>query len=399
MRPRLAALRFGLTLAIAFALAAAAPLRAAADDEPGGAATDDVHGAAAGAETSFEAVDLNAALTPVALADRLRRPRVVFVGETHARYDHHLNQLEIIRALHESGESFAIGVEYLERRVQPSVDDYIEGRISEREFLRATEYFRSWGYDYRLYAPIFRYAREEHIPVRALNVPRSLPAAVARAGIAGLTDAQRAELPKEMAPAGEAYEARLRRAFEAHDGGSPGGFQHFVDAQLVWDEGMAESAAAYLDANPGQHMVILAGAGHVEFGSGIPSRLARRTGASYAIVLGTSDDVDARASDYLLLGPTRDLPPAGALGVRLEDEDGKCAIRSVRAHGAADAAGLEEGDALVSIDAAPVSDCADARIELWDKRPGDRVRVEVQRSRLFKSHARTVEVELEAAER
>ncbi|HEU4617921.1 MAG TPA: ChaN family lipoprotein [Gammaproteobacteria bacterium] len=345
---------------------------------------------------SFYAIDLSAALTPAELAARLDGSRAVFVGETHTRYDDHLNQLAIIEQLHEHGAKLAIGVEYFERRVQPHIDDYIEGRIDEREFLRATEYFQAWGFDYRLYAPIFRYARREGIPVRALNVPRSLPPAVASVGVAGLSAEQRSLLPKDIEPAGEAYEARLRSAFEGHGGASPGDFEHFVEAQLVWDEGMAESAADYLASNPDRRMVVLAGSGHVAYGSGIPERLARRTHASYAIVLNAGEETERGAADFLLLGPERELPPAGVLGASFEDRDGKCRIRSVAEHGAAAKSGLKKGDVLVSIDGQPVSSAADVRVALWDKVPGDAVRIEVRRKRGGRAPLRIVNAELEA---
>ena len=225
----------------------------------------------------LEAIDLNAAFAPDKLAQQLATKRVVFVGEIHDRYDQHLNQLEVIQRLQGSDPNLAIGVEYFPRSSQPHIDDYIAGKINEQEFLRAAGYFENWGYDYRLYAPIFRYAREQHIPVRALNVPNSLPAAVAKVGIKGLTEAQRANLPREMEPAGEAYRKRLRQAFQAHGATKPGDFEHFVEAQSVWDAGMAETAAAYLDANPGRRLVILCGSGHVAFGDGVPQRLERRT--------------------------------------------------------------------------------------------------------------------------
>jgi uncharacterized iron-regulated protein len=174
---------------------------------------------------------------------------VVFVGETHDRYGDHLNQLEIVRRLHQLDANPVIGVEYFQQPFQPKVDDYIAGRTTEQEFLRDTGYYKNWGYDYRLYAPIFRFAREQRIPVRALNVPGDLPSAVAKVGIAGLSEQQRAYLPKEMGPADADYSHRLREAFKEHGPVKPNAFDHFVEAQLVWDEGMAQSAAAYLNAN------------------------------------------------------------------------------------------------------------------------------------------------------
>lgn len=358
-----------------------------------------VHMAAAQAPEPFQAIDLNAALSADKLAAQLSAKRVVFVGETHDRYDHHLNQLEIIGSLHKLEPGLAIGVEYLEQRFQPQVDDYIAGRTTEKEFLRTTEYFQEWGYDYRLYAPIFRFAREQGIPVRALNVPTDLVSAVARLGTAGLTAQQRASLPAEMAPADEDYRGRLRQAFEAHGSAKPHAFDHFVEAQLVWDESMAASAAAWLTANPDRRMVVLAGSGHLAFGSGIPKRLERRTHAAYAIVLngGGSEDLGPNMADYLLLSRKQELPPAGTLGVSLEEKNGQCRVRSVNPGGAAERAGLMRGDVLVEIDGQPVNRIADVRLALWDRKPGERVRAAVRRMRRFgAASARNIEVELMA---
>jgi len=250
-----------------------------------------------------------------------------------------------------------------------------------------------------MYAPIFRFAREQHIPVRALNVPTALPSAIFKSGIAGLVTASRVDaklseqplayLPKEIVPADEDYKSRLRTAFAAHGPAKAGAFDHFVEAQLVWDEGMAESAAAYLTANPGRRMVILAGSGHMAFGSGIPKRLERRTHATYAIVLNSGENVEPHMADYLVLGKKEELPPAGVLGVTLEEKCGfeeksgsedknGCRIRSLSPGGAAEKAGLKKGEVLREVDGQPIHGIADLRIALWDKKPGDRVQLSVR---------------------
>ncbi|MEP7355241.1 MAG: ChaN family lipoprotein, partial [Acidobacteriota bacterium] len=311
--------------------------------------------------SSTDAIDLNATVSLDRLATQLATKRVVFVGETHDRYDHHLNQLEIIRRLHLADPTIVIGVEYFQQPFQAQVDDYIAGRTTENEFLRATEYYKGWGWDYRLYAPIFRFAREQRIPVRALNVPNGLASEVAKVGLAGLPEPRRASLPKEIEPADAAYKNRLREAFEGHGSAKPNAFDHFVEAQLVWDEGMAESAAAYLNANPNRRMVILAGSGHVGFVDGIPKRLARRTKATYAMVLNSGESVEPHTADYLLLSKQQDLPAAGALGISLEDKDGECRIRLVSPGGAGAKAGLRQGDVLTKVEDQTIKAIADFR--------------------------------------
>jgi uncharacterized iron-regulated protein len=345
-----------------------------------------------------EAVNLDATLPLDKLAAQLANKRVVFVGEMHDRYDHHLNQLAIIQRLHQLEPNLAIGVEYFQQPFQEQVDDYIAGKTTEQEFLRATEYYKGWGYDYRLYAPIFRFAREQHIPVRALNVPNALASAVAKSGIAALPKDQRTYLPADIEPADEAYKSRLREVFQEHKAEKPGDFDHFVEAQLTWDEGMAESASAYLNANPGRPMVILAGAGHIAFGSGIPKRLERRTHATYAIVLSSGEDIEPHMADYLLLSKKQDLPPAGVLGVSMEEKDGECRIRSLSPGGAAEKAGLKSGEVIARIDGQPVTTVADVHLALWDKKPGDRVKIRILRKRRFGAAAENdYEIELGGA--
>ncbi len=341
---------------------------------------------------SFEAVDLSAGLPLDRLAAQLATKRVVFIGENHDRYDHHLNQLEIIRRLYQLDPNLAIGVEYFPQAAQPQIDDFIAGRTTEQEFLRASGYYANWGYDYRLYAPIFRYAREQRIPVRALNVPPELPSRVAKVGMAGLSAAERALLPKEFGPADDAYRSRLRAAFEGHKSTQPGAFDRFVGAQLVWDEGMADQAATYAMANPGRRLVVLAGSGHLAFGAGIPQRLERRTHLTYAIVLNGGDEIDRHMADYLLLGDQQRLPPAGVLGISLEEKNGEGRIRSLTPSGAAAKAGLKPGDILTDIDGQPVKNVAGMRLALWDKKPGDRVGVTVRRKRA----SRTLTIDLTA---
>ncbi len=338
-------------------------------------------------KASFDAVNLQTGLSLDELVRQLASKRVVFVGEQHDRYDHHLNQLEIIRRLREADPSMAIGVELFQQPFQSQIDDYIAGRISEHELLRATKYYSHGGFDYRLYAPILRYAKQEGIPVRALNVPSSLAAAVAQRGIAGVSEKDRAYLPHSIEPADPAYRERIREAFQKHGGFKPDDFDNFVQAQLMWDEGMAESSAAYLNANNGRRLVILTGAGHVEFGSGIPTRLERRTHASYAIVLNSGEAIEPHRADYILRGEKQELPPAGILNARLEENNGECRIASLDVAGPGKQAGLKVQDVVVTIDGETIKGIGDAKLAFWDKQPGDVVRIEVRRKRVLRSAA------------
>jgi uncharacterized iron-regulated protein len=318
------------------------------------------------------------------LVEALRDTRVVLVGENHDRYEHHLNQLAIIRGLYELDPRMAIGLEFFQQPFQQYLDQFVAGEIDEREFLRRTEYFQRWRFDYRLYRPILNFAREKGIPLVALNIPGEVTSKVAREGLESLDEEQQQWVPADIERGNAAYEQRLRRVFAQHPSVDEGGFERFLDAQLLWDEGMAERAARYLKGHPEQRMVILAGAGHLEYGDGIPDRLKRRLGDSQAVVInGLREQLHPGLADYLLLPERRELPPAGLLGVRLESGVEGPRVQGFAAKSAALEAGVRKRDRILRIDGEEITAYSDIRLALLGRSPGDRVQVAVERQRLF----------------
>jgi uncharacterized iron-regulated protein len=314
------------------------------------------------------------------LVRRLAGERVVFIGETHHRYDHHLNQLRIIRRLHANHADLAIGMGFFELPFQQVLDDYVAGAIGEKELLKRTKYFQRWDYDFRLYAPILRFARKMRIPVVALRLPEEITRQVMHGGLESLSGEHRARIPSSIDRTDESYRKRLKAFYEIHPRRMQADFGRFLEVQLLWDEAMAERAADYLKRYPTRRLVVLAGSRHLAYGSGIPRRLARRLEVASAIVLqGSESSSDSHMGDYLLPTEKRTLPPAGRLGIRLGNfGDGVVVVAFSRASAAA-ASGIMYADRIVSVDGEPVSGVADVKVALWDKRPGDRVVLKVRR--------------------
>ena len=328
------------------------------------------------------------------LADK----RVVLVGETHDRYEDHLNQLAIIRGLRAQGKDLAIGMEYFQQPFQVQLDAFISGAIGEADMLRKTEYFDRWRYDYRLYRPILRYARDEDIPLIALNIEKEITDKVAEGGIASLSKTEASRIPADIDRGNEQYRSHLKAVFDMHPKEEGVDFEHFLDVQLLWDEGMAERAARYLKAHPEKTLVVLAGAGHLEYGRGIPRRLLRRVPVPAATVInGSQRPFDPALADFLLYPREVDLPATGLLGVMLDTDS---AGEGLGVQGFADTsgakdAGLKEGDRIARVGNNPIASYADIRIALMDSRPGETLPVEVLRKPLLgKAERLTYQVEL-----
>jgi uncharacterized iron-regulated protein len=313
----------------------------------------------------------------------LEDKRVVYIGESHDEYAHHLTQLEIIRHLHGVDPQLAIGVEFFQQPFQPALDAYAAGGIDERDMLRATEYFKRWGYDYRLYAPIVRYARDNGLPLIALNASRELVDQVRKSGIDGVEGEDRAALPDGIDRGDTAYEQRLKTIFDLHAHHGGGDFSRFLDVQLLWDESMAQRAADFLREHPRHRLVVLAGSGHLAFGSGIPGRVNRRVPVDSAIVINDwPGAIDPALGDYLLMPDARSLPRAGMMGATLEPgENGGVTVAACMPGSACEAAGLRKGDRLLSLDGVAVADVSEVRALMWDKQPGETVQATILRER------------------
>ncbi len=326
----------------------------------------------------IKAIDLQTVSTLEEIIPLLANKRVVYLGETHDRFEDHLSQLETIRQLHKFHPDLAIGMEYFQQPFQKYLDEYITGNLTEKALLKATEYYDRWKYDYRLYRPILRYARSHRISLVALNIPQEITFKVSRSGLSALTNRESRRIPTELAPADAGYRQRLKQVWEHH---SNIDFNHFLEAQLLWDEGMAERAASYLRDHPQTHLVVLAGSGHLAYGSGIPRRLNRRLEVDSAIVLnGTELGLDPGVADYILVAERVELPPTGLLGIYMTDMPQGVTVEAFAEKSPAKAQGVHEGDRIISMDGESVQASADVKIALLDKHPGDSVDMEVRRN-------------------
>lgn len=334
-----------------------------------------------------------AALSPfTAIIGRLAGARVVYVGENHTTQADHLLQLRIIEALSNQNPRLAIGMEMFPAAAQPALDRYTRGgaAMDERSFLKASDYYNVWRYDYRFYRDIINFAKNKGIPVIGLNLDRQVVSEVFKTGgTDSLAKEAQAALPQDRDLDLPGYSEDLARMHAVHvqgdhGSGTPGGF---IQAQALWDETMAENIAAYLTEHPDYRMVVLAGTQHTRKDFGIPPRVSRRLALPQASVINLYNDSKPsdldQVADYYFLCAAAELPEIPKMGLVLvtetKDDHAFLKIDQFSPHGKAAAAGLQEGDILKEIDGMPVVEMADVHIAMLDRKIGDRVTVKISR--------------------
>lgn len=314
-----------------------------------------------------------------ALLDDLAGRPAVLLGESHSSAEDHRWQLQTLAALQGRTPNLVLGFEAFPRRLQPVLDRWVAGELSERAFLAQAEWNDVWGFPPPLYMPLFDFARMNRIPMVALNVERKLVARVGKEGWASIP-ADAREGVGSPAPPPAPYVEHLAQVFAGHrqpepaDTGASGekptaaspapptlddpAFRHFVEAQTTWDRAMAEAVAA-AHRRPGHPLVAaIVGRGHVEYGFGIPHQLAD-LGIGNAAVLVTWPS-DRGCGEFLTGGGTpvaaavfgvaaeeSEVAPEGPrLGVHLGEAEGGVRIEDVAAGSVAEAAGLRKGDTV-----------------------------------------------------
>ncbi|PSB35586.1 ChaN family lipoprotein [Stenomitos frigidus] len=211
---------------------------------------------------------------------KLAQADVVYLGETHDRPADHQAQLEIIQALQQLRPELAIGMEMFQRPYQSVLNRYLAGALTEAELQTQSQYQNRWGYPWDFYAPILRFAQSHQLPVIALNTPTEITRKTARTGLKSLTLTERRFIPPPSAVVlgPQVYRDRLQKIYGAHDGSAS--LEQFFQAQVLWDETMAERIAQTLQQQPKRLVVVLVGQGHLLYGDGIPARVARRVQAT-----------------------------------------------------------------------------------------------------------------------
>jgi aminopeptidase N len=222
--------------------------------------------------------------------------RIIYVGEMHDRFEDHRAEYNIIRALHRKNSRMAIGMEMFQKPFQKVLDDYIAGKIGEREFLKKSEYFDRWAYDYTLYREILLYAREYKIPVLALNIRGEIVSKVAKSGLLSLSKEELKDVPEDMDLSNSAYRERLKKFYGMHENSPKMNFDFFYEAQVLWDESMAHTLNDFMQKHPGVQVVVLAGGGHLAYGSGIPARAYRLNRQDYSIILNSAGDAETHGA-------------------------------------------------------------------------------------------------------
>jgi uncharacterized iron-regulated protein len=236
------------------------------------------------------------------ILDAAGQADVVFLGEQHDDTTAHAMQLEIFRLAVEKyskERKVALSMEMFERDVQTVLNEYLNGLITEPQFLAGS---RPWGNYKTDYRPLVELAKEKKLEVIAANAPRRYVNMVSRLGrdsLKGLSKEAKDWLaPLPYGDPSEAYTKKFNALMGAgEDPAAANPHTPIVFSQALWDATMAYSIARSLKKNKGELVVHLNGAFHTEGRLGTVEQLLRYRPKARVIVVTMRYEDDFKTFD------------------------------------------------------------------------------------------------------
>lgn len=317
----------------------------------------------------------------------------IYIGETHNNLRIHDIQLRVIQALFEENREVIVGLEMLPTSTQNILNKWSLAILSLEEFVRESDWYINWNFNFGLYQKIFDYAKQNKISLYALNVPRTLIRLIRMKGWEALTEEEKKGIPKPELSHQEHREL-IRTIFESspipHQMKGKGlemAFEGLYRAQSAWDEVMAHNALQAAEREK-KRMVVLAGSGHLLYNLGINRRAFQRSPLPFKTLIcveipkgQAGIKVSRSLADYIWSIEEEERPAYPSVGLRLKKLDGldNLIVASQPIEGVAKNADFQKGDVILYVDGKRFTDINELRIYLAQFRWNDEVKFRLLR--------------------
>jgi uncharacterized iron-regulated protein len=231
------------------------------------------------------------------MSKAIEQAEIVFFGELHNNSVAHWLELQVLKMMADNGPDLALGMEMFEADDQLVIDEYFQGIIQEKHFLKEAKLWDNYKTDYK---PLVEFARSQNIPLIATNIPQRYANLVYRKGLAALNELDPAAL-RYMCPLPFPVDFSLPNyvgMMEMMGGHGSQNSQNFVLAQAIKDATMAHFILQHLKGR----ILHINGAYHSMDGEGIIWYLKQQRHALKILSIHTAEQSDLSKMDEDLRG-------------------------------------------------------------------------------------------------
>lgn len=324
---------------------------------------------------------------PISLQELVRemeKCRFIYIGETHNSFPMHEIQLKVIQDLYRKDRNMIIGLEMLPVSSQEVLNKWSLGILTTEEFIREVQWYVHWNINFAFYEHIFQFAKENRIPLYALNAPRDLIHKIRMEGWEALSEDEKQIVPQPDLSHQE-HRQLIRTILEStalpHQMKGKGlemAFEGLYRAQSAWDEVMADNAHRVVGREE-KRMVVLAGSAHLLYNLGINRRTYERNHLPFKTLVCVEVPEEkqnirvSRSLAHFVWGVAEEKKPVyPSIGLKLKKVRGldNLVLEGDPIEGVAKHNDFKKGDVILSVDGKSFSDINELRMYLsrlqWD---------------------------------
>lgn len=108
------------------------------------------------------------------LFESLKETKILLVGDFHTLYQAQRQFLKILEFLEDKGIKPIVCLEMVLKKHQKYLENFLKGKINEKEYIEKTDYFKLWGFDFVSYGKILNYLKAKEILSFGINKNGSL---------------------------------------------------------------------------------------------------------------------------------------------------------------------------------------------------------------------------------
>jgi len=246
---------------------------------------------------------------------------------------------------------------------QTPLNKWSLGLLYQEEFLDDSQWYVNWNFNFKYYEKIFTLAKENKVPIYALNAPRKIIRKIRILGWDSLTDEEKKYVPKPDL-SNKDHIQLMQTIFEdmempeAMKGHGDIMYKAIYRAQSAWDEVMAANTLRAANIEE-RRILVLVGSGHLIYNLGINRRAFEKQPSPYKTVIsvvvpsGQDNIVVSRSiGDYIWGLREEERPAYPSIGISLKKFAGldNPVIEKEPILGAAKGKNFKKGDVILSVD-------------------------------------------------
>ena len=206
---------------------------------------------------------------------------VIYVGEAGGEPLDNMAQFEALKAMRTArGSKIAVGFELLDQTLQPVLDDYAAGRLTEEAFRAKTDRENDWDFDFKMYKPLFDFIVTNKLRALALNIPKKTADKIALSGLESLTPDEKQYLPEPVTiTRHKKYNDYLKTSFSGPGDTATAQIStlgNYLASMAASNESMGNRVAGFLNENPGFAVLVIAGNSRLLYNAAIPASVKAR---------------------------------------------------------------------------------------------------------------------------